>query len=63
MALPAQGWTLVWNSHSSPVLENAARDFQDYLQKSMQVRVTVEARDSLETWKNLKRTIVAGTRD
>ena len=63
MALPAQGWTLVWNSHSSPVLENAARDFQDYLQKSMQVRVTAEARDSLETWKNLKRTIVAGTRD
>ena len=50
MALPEQGWTLVWNRHSSPVLENAARDFQDYLQTSMQVRVTAESRDSLEQW-------------
>jgi len=63
MALPEQGWTLVWNRHSSPMLENAARDFQDYLQTSMEVRVTAESRDSLEQWERLRRTIVVGTRD
>ena len=63
MALPEQGWTLVWNRHSSPVLENAARDFQDYLQTSMQVQVTAEGRDSLQAWESLRRTIVVGTRD
>src|SRR5688572_4059087 len=27
MALSNQGWKLVWNRHSSPMLQNAARDF------------------------------------
>ncbi len=39
------------------------RDFQDYLDKSMQVRVEVEGRDSLEDWQSLGRSIVVGTRD
>ena len=39
MTLPAQGWKLVWNQSSSPILQDAVRDFQDYLDKSMGVHV------------------------
>ena len=53
LALPEQGWKLVWNQRSSPVLQNAVQDFQDYLDKSMGVRVEVEGRDSLEDWQSL----------
>src|SRR5438093_7061325 len=31
MELPDKGWKLVWNQCSSTVLQNAVRDFQDYL--------------------------------
>ena len=63
LALPSQGWKLLWDKHSSMVLENAVRDFQDYLSKSMQVGVTVERRDSLADWQTLGASIVVGTRD
>ena len=63
MSLAEQGWKLVWNQRSSPVLQNAVQDFQDYLDKSMGVRVEVEGRDSLEGWQSLGRSIVVGTRD
>ena len=63
LVLPEQGWKLVWNQHSSSVLQNAVQDFQDYLATSMGVHVEVEGRDSLESWQNLNRSIVVGTRD
>ena len=63
LVLADQGWKLVWNRHSSPVLQNAVQDFQDYLDRSMQVQVQVETRDSLEGWQFLSRSIVVGTRD
>ena len=63
LAVPEQGWKLVWNQRSSPVLQNAVRDFQDYLDKSMRVQVEAEGRDSLEGWQSLSRSIVVGTRD
>jgi hypothetical protein len=63
LALPERGWKLVWNQRSSPVLQNAVRDFQDYLHKSMQVQVESEGRDSLDGWQSLGRSIVVGTRD
>ena len=63
LALPKQGWKLVWNQRSSAVLRNAVQDFQDYLAKSMGVHVKVEGRDSLEGWQSLGRSIVVGTRD
>ena len=63
LALPTQGWKLIWNQHSSPILQNAVQDFQDYLTKSMQVHAEVEGRDSLEGWQNLNRSIVVGTRE
>jgi hypothetical protein len=63
LALPDQGWRLVWNQRSSAVLHNAVQDFQDYLDTSMGVRVEVEGRDSLQDWQSLSRCVVVGTRD
>src|SRR5262245_10729315 len=63
LAIAEQGWRLVWNQRSSSVLQNAVRDFRDYLDKSMRVQLQVEDRDSLEGWQTLTRSIVVGTRD
>ncbi len=63
MALPKQGWKLVWNQKSSPVLETAVADLQDYLATSMSVQINVEGRDSLDGWQDLKQCVVVGTRD
>ena len=63
MTLPAQGWKLVWNQGSSPILQDAVRDFQDYLDKSMGVHVELEGRESLEGWESLTRSIVVGSRE
>ncbi|NUQ63350.1 MAG: hypothetical protein HUU20_12795 [Pirellulales bacterium] len=63
MELPRQGWKLVCRRQGSQILDNAVRDFQDYLEKSMQVRVELDARDSLEGWAALDRSIVVGTRE
>ncbi len=62
LALPEQGWRLVWADRGSPVLRNAVLDFEDYLHTSMQVRLTVEGCDSLAHWQSLNRCIVVGTR-
>lgn len=62
LELPGRGWKIVWNQRSSPVLQGAVRDFQDYLDTSMQVHVTVEGRDSLEGWQDARQCIVVGTR-
>ena len=63
LAIPEHGWKLVWNQRSSPILQNAVRDFRDYLDKSMRVQVETEGRDSLDSWESLTRCIVVGTRD
>ncbi len=63
LALPERGWKLIWNRHSSPVLQNAVRDFQDYLKTSMQVGVELDGRDSLADWQTLAKCIVVGTRE
>ncbi len=63
LALPDQGWTLVWRQRGGAVLQNAVQDFQDYLKTSMGVEVNVEGRDSLDGWQGLTGCIVAGTRD
>ena len=59
----AQGWKLVWRRQGPALLQNAVRDFQDYLEKSMQVRVELDGRDSPEDWRRLERSIIVGTRD
>jgi hypothetical protein len=63
LVLADQGWKLVWNRNSSPVLQNAVQDFRDYLDRSMQVQVQVETRDSFEGSESLSRSIVVGTRE
>jgi hypothetical protein len=63
MALPAEGWTLRIPAQAGPVLREAALDFRDYLARAMQVRVTLSAEASLEGWRAMSRTIVAGTRE
>lgn len=63
LALPEQGWRLVWALGSSPVLKNAVLDFQDYLHTSMQVRMEVEGCDSLAHWQSLGQCLVVGTRE
>ena len=63
MALPKAGWKIVWNQRSASVLNNAVQDFQDYLDKSMGIRVQVEGQPSLDTKNDLNRSIVVGTRE
>jgi hypothetical protein len=62
LALPEQGWKLVWDQRSSVVLRRAVEDFRDYLETSMGVRVELDGRDSLEA-PDLSRSIVVGTRE
>lgn len=63
LVIPDRGWKLLWDDRSSPVLQHAVRDFQDYLAKSMNARIEVEGRDSLNDWQDLRGSIVVGTRD
>lgn len=63
LELPSQGWRLVWNKHSSIVLENAVRDFQEYLTKSMQLDMAIDSRDSSANWQTLAKCVVVGTRE
>ncbi len=63
MALPEHGWRLVWNQHSSPILDGAVHDFQDYLAKSMRVHLELAGQERLDDWQRQSRTIVVGTRD
>ncbi|MCC6694526.1 MAG: hypothetical protein IT365_02745 [Candidatus Hydrogenedentes bacterium] len=63
LALPDQGWRLVWIPRNSALLHNVVQDFQDYLHTSMQVRVNVEGQDSLENWQSLTNSIIVGTRE
>ena len=63
MSVPDKGWTITWATGSSIIMENAVRDFCDYLDKSHRVQVEREAKDSLRDWKRYRRRIVAGTKE
>src|SRR6185312_14202833 len=56
------GWTLVLTSNAALPLTTAASEFRDYLDRSMQVKISLAPRNSLAAWKDLTNTIVAGTR-
>src|SRR5258708_38099194 len=62
MTIAEQGWGLVVPSGSGPVLQHAAEEFREYLDRSMQVRVALRTTDSLADWASLKNAIVAGPR-
>lgn len=63
MSLPNEGWKLICNPGSSIIVQNSVRDFQDYLEKSQNVKVNLEERNSLEEWQNFSQSIVVGTRE
>jgi len=63
LAVSNQGWQLVYDRRSSPLIQNAVEDFRDYLAQSMQVQVAVETPDSLDGWQSVSRGIIVGTRD
>ena len=63
MSLPGQGWKLIWHTGSSMIIHNVVHDFQDYLEKSQNVKVEVEQRNSLEDWQHFSQSIVVGTRE
>lgn len=53
-------WT---DRRSAAVLQNAVTDFQDYLKRSMQVTIALDARESLAGSESLTKSIVVATRD
>ncbi len=61
MSLAGEGWRVLIHSGSGPVVRFGADDTREFLQAAMQVKVEVEARESLAQWAELKRAIVAGT--
>ena len=63
MQLTDTGWKISWIKGSGAVLDNAVEDFTDYLSVSQNVKVDAEPVSSLNNWKRLKQTIVAGTRE
>lgn len=63
MSVPGQGWRLLIRADSGQVLQTAAAEFQEYLERSMQVRVTADRPPALAEWKSQRRAIVAGTRE
>lgn len=62
MPIPDQGWGLVVQSDSGPLLQLAAEDFQDYLKTSMKADVVLERDALLQDWNQRKQHIVVGTR-
>jgi hypothetical protein len=63
MALPAQGWRLIIPSNAGTVLRQAAEDFRDYLEVSMQIRISVENRPMPAATDIFQHAIAAGTRE
>jgi hypothetical protein len=61
--IPAQGWSLLTPADSGLVVQTASEEFRDYLERSMQVRVTPERRPALRDWSSQRNAIVAGTRE
>lgn len=63
LALPDSGWKIVSRAQNTALLQNAVKDFQDYLNTSMGVSVELESRDSLQDWASLGQCVVVGTCD
>ncbi|MBK8883447.1 MAG: twin-arginine translocation signal domain-containing protein [Bacteroidales bacterium] len=61
MAIHGKGWKLIYNREGSVIIRNAVIDFQDYLDKSHDIKVEVEENDSLINWNELNQSIVVGT--
>lgn len=63
MSIPYKGWKLTWSLNSSIIIQNAVNDFQDYLDKSHNIKVETEGKDSLADWEQTSQSIVVGTKE
>ncbi len=61
LELPETGWKVIRSR--SPLIRSAAGDFQDYLQRSMGVRVEVEDGQIPKDWRDVRRAVIVGTRE
>src|SRR5262249_12046980 len=58
-----QGWSVLTPADSGQVLQTASEEFREYLERSMQVRITAERTPALSDWSTRRNVIVAGTRE
>ena len=63
MAIPDKGWKITRASGSSIIIQTAVNDFQDYLDKSHNIKVETEGKDSLGDWKRFNQSIIVGTKE
>ena len=63
MSVPDKGWKLIWSLGSTIIIQNAVNDFQDYLDKSQNIKVELEGRNSLKDWQSFDQSIIVGTRE
>ena len=62
LTIPDQGWGLMVQGDSGPVLRHAVDDFQNYLKVSMKVDVSLKQEALLQGWNRWQQRIVVGTR-
>jgi hypothetical protein len=58
-----RGWRLLTLSDSGVILQTAAEEFGEYLERPMQVQVTPERRAALDDWEAQRKVIAPGTRE
>ncbi len=63
MALPQDGWTVLFHEDAGAILRYGTKDFREYLKVSMDVQVGLSQRASLDDWAEQTGVVVAGTRD
>ena len=63
MVIPDKGWKITRVSGSSIIIQTAVNDFQDYLDKSHNIKVETEGKDSLGDWKRFNQSIIVGTKE
>ena len=63
ISISGQGWKVIWDPDSPALIKTAVYDFQDYLEKSQDVKVEIEAKSALSEWQSLGKSIVVGTRE
>ena len=63
MSIPAEGWQVRVHAKAGPLTGFAAEDLREYLDVSMEIRVSVRRADSLADWSGRPGLITAGTRE
>ena len=63
MAIPDNGWKLIWSLGSGIIIQNAVDDFRDYLDKSHNIKVESKGIGSLDDWQGFSQSLVVGTKE